>query len=69
MTAATRFPDNASIYEAIRTRPGVRARLSRAGLTRDYLDYRLGDAAEVLGVPVEHISELLQPETESASAR
>jgi hypothetical protein len=69
MAAATRFPDNASVYEAIRTRPGALARLSRAGLTRDHLDYRLGDAAAVLGIPVEHITELLQPTVESPRAR
>lgn len=69
METATRFPENASIYELIRARPGARARLSRAGLTREYLDYRLGDAAEALGVPVEHISELVVPEAEPANGR
>lgn len=69
MATATRFPENASVYELIRTRPGARARLSRAGLTREHLDYRLGDAAEALGVPVEHISELAVPEAETASSR
>lgn len=67
MATATRFPENASLYELIRTRPAARARLSRVGLTREHLDYRLGDVAEALGVPVEHISELVRPEPEAAS--
>ncbi|HEY4669422.1 MAG TPA: hypothetical protein VIH05_06575 [Tepidiformaceae bacterium] len=66
MATATRFPQNASVYELIRARPGARARLSRVGLTREHLDYRLGDAAEALGVPVEQISELVRPDSETA---
>lgn len=56
---APRFPLNASVYEAVRTRPGAKARLSAVGLTRDYYDYRIGDAARAVGVPVEELSAIL----------
>ncbi len=58
MSNATLFPGNASVYELIRTRPGVAARLNAVGVTSDYFDYKIGDAARAVGVPVERIAEL-----------
>ena len=57
-----RFPLNATVYEAMRTRPGAAARLSAVGLTRDYYDYRIADAARAVGVPVERLSAIIAPE-------
>lgn len=70
MTAA-RFPATASIYEAVRTNPDAGVRLHGIGLTREYYDYRLGDAARAIGIPEEQLSaviagELLAP---AATAR
>ena len=62
MTVETRIPGTVSVYEALRTRPGAMARLTRVGLTRDHLDYRLTDAALELGVSVERFTELLERE-------
>jgi hypothetical protein len=61
MGSTIRYPGNVSIYEAVRTRPGAFARLERAGLTREHLDYRIGDAARLLGLPLERLTELIQP--------
>lgn len=60
MADETRIPETVSVYEALRTRPGAMARLTRVGLTRDHLDYRLSDAAQELGVSVERFTELLE---------
>ena len=57
-----RFPLNATVYEAMRTRPGAGARLSAVGLTRDYYDYRITDAARAVGLPVERLSAIIAPE-------
>ena len=57
-----RFPLNATVYEAMRTRPGASARLSAVGLTRDYYDYRITDAARAMGLPVERLSDIIAPE-------
>jgi hypothetical protein len=62
----TRIPGNTSVYELIRTRPEARERLSAAGLTNDFLDYRIGDAARAVGVPLERILELAEPEPAGA---
>ncbi len=66
MTTAVRYPLNASIYEALRGRPDALVRLQEAGLTRDHLEYRLCDAARMLGVPAERLVETLlrDPEVE-----
>lgn len=61
MQPTTRIPGNTSVYELIRTRPGARQRLSQAGITSDFLDYRIGDAARAVGVPLERILELAEP--------
>ena len=60
---APRFPQNASLYEAVRTHPAAKDRLSAVGLTKDYYDYRIEDAARAVGVPVEELSAILaEPE-------
>lgn len=59
MPSAVRYPSNASIYEALRNRPGAVARLQQAGLTREHLEYRIDDAAQMLGVPAERLVEIL----------
>lgn len=64
-----RFPLNATVYEAMRTRPGAGARLSAVGLTREYYDYRIADAAHALGLPVERLSALIAPEAVEESTR
>ena len=62
MQPATRIPGNASVYELIRTRPEARERLNAAGITNDFLDYRIGDAARAVGVPLERILALAEPQ-------
>ena len=62
MSDSVQFPGNASVYELIRTRPGALARLNAAGVTSDYFDYRIGDAARAVGLPLERIVELVEPE-------
>ena len=62
MIGPSRFPGNASVYELIRTRPGARERLNAVGVTSDYIDYRIGDAARAVGVPVERIAEIVRRE-------
>lgn len=59
MESAVRYPANASIYEALRNRPGALVRLQEAGLSREHLEYRIGDAARMLGVPAERLAEVL----------
>ncbi len=61
MPTLVRYPSNASVYEALRARHGAIAQLQRAGLTRDYLEYRLDDAARVVGMPLERFTEILVP--------
>lgn len=56
---APRFPRNATIYEAVRTHPEASARLSAIGLTPDYYDYRMDDAARAIGLPLERLQALL----------
>jgi hypothetical protein len=56
---APQIPLNASVYEAVRTHPQAASRFSKVGLTRDYYDYRLGDAARAVGLPVEELSAIL----------
>ncbi len=60
--ATARFPLNATLYEAMRTHPGAQARLSAVGLTREFYDYRIVDAARAVGVPLDRVSALLEPE-------
>ena len=60
-----RFPLNATVYQAMRTHPGSTARLCAVGLTREYYDYRIADAARAVGVPVEEISALLEDDPDS----
>ncbi len=62
-----RFPLNATVYEAMRARPGASARLSAVGLTREFYDYRISDAARAVGLPVERLAAILAPETGDVS--
>ena len=66
MNGHMRFPGNASVYELIRTRPGARERLNAVGVTSEYFDYRIGDAARAVGVPVERIAEIVECEPVSS---
>ena len=68
MTTAVRYPSTASIYEALRSRHDAIGRLEEVGLTREHLEYRLSDAASILGVPVERLTERLlrEPDVEEA---
>ncbi|MGI8926648.1 MAG: hypothetical protein ACR2HN_08395 [Tepidiformaceae bacterium] len=59
MDAAPHYPQSASIYEVLRTRPGARERLTQAGLTPDLFDHRIGDAAAAVGLPVERLAQLV----------
>jgi hypothetical protein len=47
----------------MRTHPGAQARLSAAGLTREFYDYRIVDAARAVGLPLDRVSALLEPAT------
>jgi hypothetical protein len=62
MAVETRYPASVSVYEALRVRPGALARLESLGLTRDYLDFRIDDAARALGMPVERLTAMLEEE-------
>lgn len=62
---AARFPATASVYEAVRTNPEAGPRLHGIGLTRDYYDYRLGDAARAMGIPEEQLTALIAGEPTS----
>jgi hypothetical protein len=62
MNEAGKFLESASVYELVRIRPAARIRLSSVGVTNDYLDYRIDEAARALGVPIERITELAQPQ-------
>lgn len=66
---APRFPLNASLYEAMRTHPGATARLSAMGLTREFYDYRIVDAARAVGVPLDRVSAVLEEEPEREPVR
>lgn len=57
---ATRIPVNASVYEVVRTHPEARASLHAAGVTSDYLDYEIRDAARAVGMPIERLTETVQ---------
>jgi hypothetical protein len=65
---APRFPLNATLYEAMRTHPGATARLSAVGLTREFYDYRIVDAARAVGLPLDRVSALLEDEAEPPAA-
>jgi len=67
MAVETRYPASVSVYEALRARPGALARLESLGLTRDYLDFRIDDAARALGMPVERLTALLEEEAALAT--
>ncbi|MGK2966111.1 MAG: hypothetical protein ACSLFM_10980 [Tepidiformaceae bacterium] len=56
-----RYPNDVTVYEAIRTHPGSLARLGRIGLTRDHFDYSLSAAARELRVPVERLTSVFAP--------
>ena len=62
MNEPGKFPGSASVYELVRIRPGVRTGLNSVGVTSDYFDYRIDDAARALGVPIERIAELAEHE-------
>jgi len=66
MAAAVRYPSNASIYEALRSRPDALGRLQEVGLTREHLEYRLCDAARIAGIPIERFTATLlrEPKTQ-----
>ncbi len=66
MPETIRISRNVSLYEVVRTHPGVAARLSLAGIGRDYLDYRVIDAAQAIGVPVARLTGLLEIERDQA---
>ena len=60
MSASTPYPSSVSLYEAVRTRPSASAPLARLGLTRDYYDLRLGEAARAAGVPVSRLTKIIE---------
>ncbi len=64
MPETIRISRNVSLYEVVRTHPRVAARLSSAGIGRDYFDYRIVDAARAIGVPVARLTGLLEIERE-----
>lgn len=69
MTTITRMPRNATLYEAVRAQPGAISRLSAAGVTPEYFDYRLCDAARALHMPVERLTALIAAQPEDATGR
>ena len=61
MTTSSRYLSSASIYELVRTHPDARERLTAAGVTPEYFDYRIRDAARALGMRVERLTEIVEP--------
>ncbi len=57
VTKTPAYPGNASVYELLRTHPAARAKLAEMGVTTELLGYKIGDAARVVGVPVERLTE------------
>ncbi|MGE5596622.1 MAG: hypothetical protein ACM3S1_11385 [Hyphomicrobiales bacterium] len=55
------IPGSISVYELIRMRPAASVQLARMGVTREFYDYRLIDAAIALGLPVERLTEAGAP--------
>ena len=60
MTATTRLPANASVYELVRTGHGSLRGLSKVGLSREDLDLRIRDAAARAGLHVEDLTRELE---------
>ena len=61
--SAIPYPSSESLYEAVRARPAASAPLARLGLTRDYYDLRIGEAARAAGVPVSRLTEIIEEAT------
>ena len=59
MPSTTRYPQSASVYEAVRNRPGAAARLAQVGVRPEHYEYRLVDAASALGLSVERLEDLI----------
>jgi hypothetical protein len=68
MASITRLPRNVTLYEAVRTQPGALSRLSSAGVSPEYFDYRLCDAARALHIPVERLTALIAAQPDDGSA-
>ncbi|MEO9254057.1 MAG: hypothetical protein ABI305_00835 [Tepidiformaceae bacterium] len=66
MNDSTRLPGNASVYELVRARPAARTDLNSVGLTSDYLEFRIDDAARAVGVPIERIAEIADRQPHAA---
>ncbi|MCC7364751.1 MAG: hypothetical protein IT303_10300 [Dehalococcoidia bacterium] len=62
MAYEARVPGSVSVYEALRVRPAAGPRLARMGVTRELYDYRIADAATLLGVPVERLTAVIEGE-------
>jgi hypothetical protein len=60
MNDTMRFPGSASVYDLVRARPGVRNGLHSVGVTSDYFDYRIDDAARAVGISIERIAEIAE---------
>ncbi|MEO6045811.1 MAG: hypothetical protein ABIQ47_18075 [Tepidiformaceae bacterium] len=67
MSTTVKFPETASVYELVRTRPGAMERLQSVGVTREYFSFRIEDAARAVGVPVERLAEIADELPMSAS--
>ncbi len=50
------LPRSTSVYEILRTHPAARARLAEMGVTAEFLDYRIGEAAHAVGIPLERLT-------------
>lgn len=59
MPATSRYPQSASVYEAVRNHPGAAARLAQVGIRPEHYDYRLADAASEFGVSVQRLEDLI----------
>lgn len=68
MGSSTTYPGSASVYELLRTKPGARERLNAIGVTGEFLDHRIGDAARALGMSVERIIEAVEREPAAVNA-
>ncbi|MEO6398680.1 MAG: hypothetical protein ABIP13_09460 [Tepidiformaceae bacterium] len=67
MAATVKFPETATVYELLRTRPGAMERLQSVGVTREHFSFRIDDAARAVGLPVERLAAIAEEQPVGAS--
>ena len=60
MVALTSLPKSVSLYDVVRAYPTAGPRLASVGLTREFYDYRLRDAARAAHVPMARLDPVMR---------